>query len=138
MSTSLKTVQEQIYLALSTDTNLNALVNGRVYDSVPENTVYPYVCIAEYNEKAMNTFGNRGKDIRMIVSIFSRYKGNKEILEIRNALDALLDQKSFTLVGHRLVGLLMESAETYEGYTGGDTTKIHDITYHLWTQEINT
>lgn len=134
MSTPLYTVQQQIYIKLSTDTTLNAIVSGRVYDGVPENTVFPYVEIGEYVEKPWNTFTRQGKQTELTIYIYSRFKENSELFNIRNAVDAILDKKSLTLTGHVLVGLRLLDARTLQD-NQGDVTRIQVITYELWTQE---
>lgn len=68
-----------------------------VYDFVPESTAYPYVTI-DYQEAINSDFLSNRKDERIIYfSIWSDYRGQKEVMEIMSEMDDLLNQ-NYTIV----------------------------------------
>lgn len=76
-----------------------------VYDSVPQGAARPYVAfdrqIAEPHES--EPLGSR-RDTRFIyLSVWSDYRGQKEVVEIIEAIDARLHRSKLTLATGRMV-----------------------------------
>tara|TARA_R110000782_G_scaffold47256_1_gene104024 strand:+ start:7466 stop:7849 length:384 start_codon:yes stop_codon:yes gene_type:complete len=93
-------------------TQLNAQLSIPVYDSVPQSATYPYVTI-EYQESARSNWLSDRKDQKiMYFSIWSDYRGQKEVLQIMSELDGLLHNQRFTLTTGRIAEMQVLSKRT--------------------------
>jgi len=100
------TFQMAIYSAL------NAGLSVPVYDSVPQGTAYPYVTI-DYQESEMGDFLSSRTDKKMLyLSVWSDYRGQKEVLQIMGEIDALLHEKNLSLTEGRVVIMQVQSKRT--------------------------
>lgn len=96
-------LQTAIVNALVNNPSLMAILTGGFYDYVPENTVFPYGRLGAYIETPFNTFGHKGKSIDIQLDAFSRYRGNKELLDIANQFDASLDYQNIVVVNSSFI-----------------------------------
>lgn len=108
-------LQQGIFTTLSsatlTDVDGTSIVS-RVFDDVPEGTVYPYVVIGE--ETATN-FGTKDKDANehtLTMHVWSQYRGRKEIKNIMSQLYTSLHNSAINLSGATLVNIRHEFEQT--------------------------
>lgn len=90
------TWQVQVALAskLTNDSDLVAALPGGMYDYIPTNTSYPYLRMSEFQLYPWNRLARKkGKRYIWTLDVFSRYRGNQELLNISNLLDALCDEQ---------------------------------------------
>lgn len=94
-----------------------------VYDAVPQDAAYPYVTL-DFEQILDRSYVAKNRDERFLyLSVWSTYKGQKEVLEIMAEIHALLDGRRLTLaVGHvehcqvvRRVTRREPDNETYQG-----------------------
>jgi hypothetical protein len=111
-----------LFTLLSGDGALNALVNG-VYDlQVPESAVpsFPYVVVGEANEIADNRHDRLGRRVSVTIHAYSRYRGRKEVTEIMDRINTLVEGKSLAIPGGgwHCVTCFLESAIVLEEDVG--------------------
>ena len=91
---------------------LNDNLSVPIYDSVPQNSTFPYVTI-DFQDTNNADFLNTRKDEKiMYFAVWSDYRGQKEVLEIMAELDALLHEQKFTLSAGRLVQMRVLTKRT--------------------------
>lgn len=90
-------VQTAIYTALQ------GLSAADVYDAVPQGAAYPYVVIDSTLIMADDPLASRRDERIIYLSVWSQYRGQKEVLEIMAEIDALLHQQSLSLSTGRMV-----------------------------------
>jgi hypothetical protein len=88
-------IQGAIVQALKADPSVAALVNGRIYDSVPGNAVFPYVSIGPADSVADDADCIAGLLVAQQLDVWSRAPGFPEAKKIGDAVRAALhDQES--------------------------------------------
>ncbi len=99
-------LQGAIYAALSNDADLTTVLGGaKIYDDVPQSTIFPYVTIGEIETRDWDTQTSTGHEHIVTLHAWSKYKGRKQVQNIIAAIDAVLDDKNLTLQDHTLVNL---------------------------------
>lgn len=88
--TALPAVQAAVMAVLAADATLMAAVTGGVWDYVPANPTWPYVCLESASEEPFDTYGRQGRTVRLTLAIFSEYQGRSEQFAILDALVRLL------------------------------------------------
>ena len=113
-------LQAAIHTALTGDATLQGLIGNpaRVYDHVPQDSVFPYVKIGDDTLVAFDTKTEEGAEATLTIHTWSRYRGKKETLDIMKAIGDVLDNASLSVVGHTLVLLLQEFQQTLEDPDG--------------------
>lgn len=96
-------IQTAIYARLTGDATLTALITG-VFDEVPDNQPFPYVTIGDFDSSEWRTHDRPGYEVVGSIHVWSKARGNKESLDIGNAIGRLLgDRTDIPLVGFTLV-----------------------------------
>lgn len=95
-------LQKALYLRLSGDSSLAALVSG-VYERVPQDAVFPYISIAPLVGKDWSTKTTRGMEFEVQVNVWSREGGQKQAATIMEQILSLLHDASFTVENNTLV-----------------------------------
>jgi Protein of unknown function (DUF3168) len=78
-----------LHATLHTDAALNALISG-VYDSAPENALFPYITLSEMRVEDASSRGISISTITIALNIWSRYQGRRELYDISARLDSLM------------------------------------------------
>lgn len=104
-------VQRAIYRTLVEDGELQALVSG-VFDDVPEGTEFPYVVIGEGTLLPDNYLTGFGREVRVTLHVWSRYRGFAEALEIADRVCQLLDHQPLEVEGWEHIATRLELVET--------------------------
>lgn len=115
-------LQKAVFLVLSADTTLQNTVSG-VFDFVPDNTIYPYICVGEATGRDYSTATTSGMEFRFPVRLFSREGGRKQAAEMLQRIHSLLHRQPLSVDDQALVMLRCESSEirlendgaTYQG-----------------------
>lgn len=97
-------LQKAIYAALNG--NLTAIGGGNapVYDDVPADAAYPYVVLDGQSVIPQDGLVRRRETRPVNGSIWSTYRGQREVLEILGQVYTLLDRQRLSLGGgHRTV-----------------------------------
>lgn len=101
-------VQKALYTALST-----ALTGvADVYDSVPQKAAYPYVVIESHEITPTDGLTNRREVRHVYLSVWSQYRGQKEVLDILSTVDSALHRQKLELETGRLVIAFVDNKRT--------------------------
>lgn len=103
--------QKSFFALLAGDAALVALLGGtlvtnpKVFDTVPDNTPYPYVTlyILPFTDRGNHTL--EGLDAEFQVSVWGQERGNKQVQEIQKRIDELIHKQSPCIDGWNIVGL---------------------------------
>lgn len=117
-------LQAAIYTRLSGDATLTTTLGAGVYDEVPAGSAFPYVTIGEVTEAPRDTMGVTGRDVTVTVHYWSQAKGTKEIHQIHNQVDTLLDRWQPTVSGWNPSVMLLEFFDTFRD---GDGVTRHGV-----------
>lgn len=101
-------VQTAIFTTLK-----NGLTAGvKVYDAVPQKSSYPYVVIDNMTALEMDALVESRDDRFMYLSIWSQYKGQKEVLGIISEIVALLHRKKLSMSEGKMIDCFCASRQT--------------------------
>ncbi|MFQ5783608.1 MAG: DUF3168 domain-containing protein [Alphaproteobacteria bacterium] len=103
-------LQQAVFAALTGDPTLMAMIAG-VFDRVPQGTNFPYVTIGEATARAWGAAGLDGVEATLVLHVWSRARGRKEVKEIMAQIHRVLDDTNLTVPGHVLVSLRFGFAE---------------------------
>lgn len=92
--------QKAIYTALTAGSPAPAFA---VYDAVPAGAAYPYVVLSGHQAVPDDPLASRRDERWFYLSVWSTYKGQKEVLEIMAEIDARLHQQRLPLETGRMV-----------------------------------
>ena len=104
-------VQRAVYRTLTEDAELQSLVSG-VFDDVPEGTEFPYVVVGESTLLPDNYLTGFGREVRVTLHVWSRYRGFAEALEIADRVCQLLDHQPLEVDGWDHIATRLELVET--------------------------
>ena len=106
-------MQAAIVSALKADAGVTAIIDNRVYDSVPSNALptFPYVTLGEARVEDFSAGSDPGEEHRLTVHAWSRQGGHREAHMIAGALLQALDDAPLALSDHRLVNLRFSVAD---------------------------
>lgn len=91
--------QEAIYDVLVADSGVGALVDNRIYDSVPPDPTYPFVNVGEGDAVEADDKTKDGALQTATVHIWSRKDGFKEVKQIMGAVHTALHRIDLTVDG---------------------------------------
>ncbi len=83
-----------------------------VYDYVPQGAKYPYVEIERHLASQNDLLVAEKDRIFTYLTVWSEYKGQKEVLEIMEAINTILHRAKLTLDSGTMVRCLVESRDT--------------------------
>lgn len=110
-------IQKTIYLALSGDPTLSALVKsvtdvGMQAANGGSGDAFPYVEVGFISLSEYDTHSERGFDFLARIHTWSRSSSMKECKEIQGAMYDVLHLASLTIVGQSLILLRREDSDT--------------------------
>jgi hypothetical protein len=131
--TALSAVIASVMAALAADSTFMAAVPGGVWDYVPADPTWPYVCLDSASEAPADTMGSgagsQGRRVLLTFAVFSLYQGRTQQLTILDSLARVLRYASPTItgwthlqtryIGARAVGLF-ELGDARAGSTSAD------------------
>ena len=108
-------LQKAVYAALSDDAGLKALIGDppRLYDDVPQDTLFPYVTLGEVTTADWGTATEKGTAHRLTLHAWSRYGGRKDVKDIMAAVYDALHEADLTLEGHHLISLRFQFSDVF-------------------------
>ena len=104
-------LQQAIYTALTGDPTLMGMITG-VHDHVPQGAAFPYVTIGESTARDWGAAGVSGIETTLIVHVWSRKRGHKEVKQVLAEIHRILHDADLTVPGHVLVWLRYEFSQT--------------------------
>lgn len=103
-------LQKGIYTALTTDTTLNGLVSGRVYDRVTPTAVFPYIRLGtDQTVSEPQDCIDECVEVFAQIDVFSRAQGKIEAKNIAGAIARRLTLGNVTLESSYLIGSLIHN-----------------------------
>ena len=96
-------LQGAIVARLRADATVASLVNGRIYDSVPANPVFPYVTIGPIDSNEDDADCITSMDVAQQIDCWSRATGFPECKKVVDAVRAALHDYSLDLATNALV-----------------------------------
>jgi hypothetical protein len=118
-------LQKSVYATLAANPPLVALLGSdRLYDAVPQNAAFPYVVIDQMQIRDWSTGTEKGFEHAVLLHIWSRYEGRREVYDIGDALREALDGAELGLEGHRLVNFTHQYSDIKRDEDG---TTLHGI-----------
>jgi len=101
--TALAAVQAAVMSKLAADSGLQALVPGGAWDYVPNDPVWPYVCLESSEEAGADAMGDgsgsQGRMVTLVFTVFSNYQGRTEQFNIVDALIRILRETKLSISG---------------------------------------
>lgn len=125
-------LQEAIYTRLSGDSSLTSSLGAAVYDDVPDSAPFPYVVIGAVTEAPNDTMGTTGRDLTVTVHSWSQYQGMKQVKQIQNRVDQLLDRWLPTVTGWATTHMQQEFFETFEDPDGDTKHGVARYRIHIY------
>lgn len=105
-------LQRGVYQALAGSVDLTTLLGGvRVYDDAPQAAPYPFITLGQSVVRDWSTGTEDGAEHNLTLHVWSRSGGKKQVLEILEAIRAVLHDQPLMLADHHLVNLRHEFSE---------------------------
>lgn len=114
---------------------VTALVATRVYNNVPQGTVYPYVEVTTPTANRRDTFGRSGQQTLVDVKAITQTDGDLQGFRIRDQVTRGLDAQKPAAVGHTILGIAWELNEQLEEFISGIRTRSHIATFRIWSEQ---
>ena len=129
-------LQKAVVAALKADAGVAALVNGRVYDSVPNNAVKPYVSMGPFQVLPEDADCSEGVAVIMQVDAWASGPDSVQVKRLGAAIAKVLHQAELALdEGQRLV---LMAIETIQYLRDPDNITAHGvITVRSLTEPLN-
>ena len=108
---------------LKADTTLMSQVTG-VFNFVPDNQLFPYVCINTTSPNQYQTMDRYGQDVTINVDVYGQtigpnaYQGSKQINDIMNSVQRLLSRTFFPIIGWSNLGCVGTYSNTLQNGKG--------------------
>lgn len=120
MTTSLFAVQESVYAVLTGNAALQALIGNpaRLYDVVPPAAAFPYVTMGDVVIREYDTKDQTGFEQSLMLHVWSRYRGRKELKQIIQSIYDVLHNAVLTVTGANYVSCQFQSASTVQENDG--------------------
>lgn len=111
---SMQAVQTALYSKLTGTTAITDLLASAtsVYNKTPDEADFPYIVIGHDSATMWDSKTFNGLDISITLHIWSRYRGNKECLQIMGAVYDALHNQALTVSGQNHVLTQLEFSET--------------------------
>jgi Protein of unknown function (DUF3168) len=120
MTSSLFSVQEAVYGTLTSNVPLQGLLGNpaRLYDVVPPAATFPYATLGDITIREFDTKDQTGFEQTIVLHMWSRYRGRKELKQIMQAIYDALQNAPLTVNGANYVSCQFQSASTNQENDG--------------------
>ena len=122
---ALTAVQVAVMSVVSADSSLMSLVPGGVWDYVPPDPVWPYLCLESSDETPDDTMGSslgsQGRVVTLTFTVFSEYQGRSEQFQIVDALIRLLRETDLTVSGWDHIATWHQGSRAISPFEVGNT-----------------
>lgn len=125
-------IQSAVRALLVADPDLTALIAGRVFDYVPDETLTPYVSFGSSDLVLEEAQDLQMAEVTLQIDTWSRKPGRVELRRIMAAITEVLHRQTVILVGHGHV-LCRLTLQTDQGNPDGVTT--HGIQQFTFTTQ---
>jgi hypothetical protein len=98
-------LQAAVYAALTADAQLDALIDGRVYDFVPNETAFPFVSFGPVNAGDWSTLTTAGAETFFVLDFWSRKPGRVQAQAMMARAYSALHAQTLILSGHAVAVL---------------------------------
>jgi hypothetical protein len=138
--TALTAVQTAVMAALANDATLMAAAPGGVWDYVPDEPTWPYVCLEDIDEAANDTFGNgtgsQGRVVNLTFTVFSNYAGRSEQFTILDHLVRVLRYTTLTIAGWTHMQTVHTGSKAVSPFDMGNVRAGSTmVTFAVWVRE---
>jgi predicted nucleotidyltransferase len=99
-------LQKAVYNAL------DAALSCKVYDAVPQGAAYPYVVIDRIDANNADYLISRKDESYLYLSVWSVYRGQREVNDIMAAMDAALHRQKLAMDDGRMVICFVQRKST--------------------------
>lgn len=104
-------LQAALVARLAADTDLAALVSGRIYDEPPQGVTFPYVRLGNMVVEPFRTDDRAAWRLTVRIDAYSRpVAGRVQATQIAEAVIASLDEQAVTVTGFRHAWTLFETS----------------------------
>jgi len=121
-----------LYQALANSPDLVALLGGvRIYDDAPQAVSFPFITIGQSVVRDWSTGTEDGSEHSLTLHVWSRTGSKKQMLQIVEAIRAVLHDKPLALEDHFLINLRHEFSEArleHEGDTYHGVVRYRAVT----------
>jgi len=97
--TALTAVQVAVMATLANDGGLKTLVPGGVWDYVPADPTWPFICLDSADEVPEDRYGRQGRAVTLVLTVFSNYQGRSQQFDVVDAIIRLLRHADLTITG---------------------------------------
>jgi hypothetical protein len=102
-------LQRAIHAALAGNQAVEALLgNGGVFDGLADGPVFPAIVFGAVQSVDWSTATEAGEEHRLILEVWSRENGKREVQAIMAAVKDTLHDLPLAMTGHHLVNLRLE------------------------------
>tara|TARA_Y100000114_G_C11720152_1_gene308037 strand:+ start:107 stop:514 length:408 start_codon:yes stop_codon:yes gene_type:complete len=101
-------LQEKLYSTLNGDSNLTSTLGAAIYDEAPENSSFPYITMGTGQAVDYSTKDLDGSEVSIVLDVWSRYKGSKEVKNLMDRVHTLLHDSNLSVTGHNLINMRFE------------------------------
>jgi len=98
-SNNLNTLHCSIYSILINDSELNTLLDGRIYNYIPQNEIYPFLQIGRNTNSFLGSFDISGSRVTYTISIYANKKSFKSLYNIAGRVRELIDRNDIPIGG---------------------------------------
>jgi hypothetical protein len=106
-------VQKEVYDLLIADAGVDALVNNRIYDNIPEQETFPYIVIGRndtFDDHGSHTTNGFSGDLQ--IDVWDNGRGAKTTKQVMAAIYTVLHKTELTITGHSTINLRRASTST--------------------------
>lgn len=82
-----------------------------IYDDVPQDAAFPYVTLGDDTHLAFDTDDSLGAESTIVVHVWSRYRGRKEVKEIQSLIYERLVRQFIPVQDHDLITIEFEYSD---------------------------
>lgn len=112
-------LQKAVYQRLTMDAGVLAVLGGaKVFDDVPRQVAFPYVTFGAARSEDWSTGDSEGLEHTLVLNIWSRVGGRREVLGVGEAVRAALIETPLVMPGHRLVLMRLQALDVRRGADG--------------------
>lgn len=99
-------LQEAVITRLRADSDITGIVSSRIYDYVPEETLFPYIEYKENSSSNNDAQDDLSTEHILTINVWSRSEGAKETWQILKYIkDSLHNYTGLVLSGHIVVNM---------------------------------
>lgn len=133
MTVSSVELQGAIHALLKADTDVDAMVSGRVYDRIPKGVAFPYISYADVSSNPYDSSCVVAEEFIFTLDVWSRSVGSIEAKEIAGRVKKALHNADLSLV-QNAAGQLVFRGQVSQDDPDGLTSHV-SLTFKCIIQE---